>query len=1091
MPHAPTTHPGSSALPRPSSRRRPNSERRRRWRDLLFLTTIPGLIGLAVAGGGAVDAQPADAESYVVLLGTDPVVAYEGDEPGLAATAVDDGEKLDATTQAVEEYVDFLEVEQAEVIREAGIDNSAVGENFTYVLNGFEADLTAPEIAALDRLPEVAKVVPNDLQQLETEVSPEFLGLDDKKGAWDTGYLGDDVVVGVIDTGIWPEHPSFADDGSYPTLDGFGEVPCEFGDTAYNPDDAPFACNDKLLGARDMRIAYKANIGPETFATARDYDGHGTHTASTAAGNADVAAEIFGIDRGIVSGVAPRARVIAYSVCGSLGCFTSDLAGAIDTAVADGVDVINYSIGGGASLTDPADIAFLFAADANVWVATSAGNSGPGAATVGGPATVPWITSVGASTTDRTFNNVVRLGNGQIATGVSITPGTGGTLPLVDAAALGNALCDPAVPFGEDVTGKIVICERGGFARVDKSLAVSNAGGAGMILFNIDDAQALVTDLHFVPSTHVNFTTGSAIKAYAAAAGAQARASLTAGTANPTQGSVMADFSSRGEHPISADLIKPDVTAPGVNILAGHTPFPGAGSSGELFQSISGTSMSSPHVAGLFALLREAHPDWTAAMAKSAIMTSARQNVTKENATTPADPFDMGAGHVDPSGKAAKKGSLFNPGLVYDAGLFDYFAFLCGTDDSVFIDPASTCGQLEGAGESTAATDLNLASIGAGAIVGSITVQRTVTSVADTTRTFRPQIEAPPGFEVGVSTNRLRLAPGQSATFDVTITNVSAPIGDWAFGSLTWKSGSFEVRSPIAARAELFTAPDSVQGEGVSGTVDIPVQFGYEGAYTAAAHGPVPALVVTDTVSQDPDQTFDPADPAGTVAIPVTTSGSAFVRLALDVDDLTVPNPNVDLDLYLVNSAGEIVAASTAGGTAELIEVPLPPDDNWTMYVHGWQTAGGDVEFNLRTWDVPATPGTGALTIEAAPASATIGATEIVTAGWDGLDPATEYLGAVSHSDGSGLLGLTLVEIQTGGEPVAPDVEPEPAPAPAPEEPASTEPVDTEPAEPVDTEPVDTEPDEPTPSEPDDVDPAPTTLAEKIDDFVGDPGAGG
>ncbi len=973
---------------------------------------MPGLVGVLAVAPGA-DAQAPVADSYVVVMASDPVVAYEGGEPGLEATAPAEGETLDTEAPEVEEYVEFLEEEQDDALADAGIDDGDKGTAYTYALSGFEAELTDDEVVALERQPAVAKVVPNELRQLDTDASPAFLGLDDRRGAWASGYTGEDVVIGVIDSGIWPEHQSFTDDGSYAPLDGFEEVPCEFGDTAYNPDDAPFECNDKLLGARDMRTVYKQIVGAETFNSARDYDGHGTHVAGTAAGNADVDAELFGIDRGTVTGVAHRARVIAYSVCGDLGCVTSDLVDAIDTAVADGVDVINYSIGGGATLTDPADLAFLFAADANVWVATSAGNSGPGADTIGGPASVPWITTVGASTHDRTYTSVARLGSGQIATGASVTPGTDGQFPLLDGAALGNELCDPAVPFSGDITDAVVLCLRGGFARVDKSRAVAEQGGAGMILFNPNDAQALVTDTHFVPSIHVNFTTGSAVRDYIAGAGAAATASIGEGTATPTQGSVMADFSSRGPNPVANDLIKPDVTAPGVNILAGHTPFPSVGAGGQLFQSISGTSMSSPHVAGLFALLRQAHPDWTAAMAKSAIMTTARQDVTKEDASTAADPFDMGAGHVDPSGRANARGSVFNPGLVYDAGLFDYLAFLCGADTSPFLDPESTCGALVGGGASTAATDLNLASIGASDVAGTITVERTVTSVADRTRTFRPRVEAPPGFDVDVSPNRLRLAPGESATFEVTFTNASAPIGEWQYGALTWKAGRYEVRSPLAVRASLFAAPDAVSASGTAGSVDVPVQFGFDGAYTAAPHGPVPATPLTGTVDQDPDQTFVPGEPVGQVAFPITTAGSAFVRIALGPDDLAVPNPDVDLDLFLYNSAGEQVASSTSGGTNEVIEITLPPDDAWTLYVHGWQTAGGPVDFTVGTWDVPATPGTGALTIDSAPTSGTVGEQATITAAWDGLDPDESYVGAVSHADAGGLIGLTLVEIDT------------------------------------------------------------------------------
>jgi subtilisin family serine protease len=990
--------------------RRPRRSRRHHRRALALLLTIPGLVGLAVSSERAA-AQPQEAaESYVVIMAADPVAAYEGDEPGLAATSPDPGERVAPEAPEVTAYVEHLEAEQEQVAAEAGVAD-AVGEQYTYALNGFEAELTPSEVVAIERKPEVAKVVPNELRQLDTDASPSFLGLDARQGAWSAGYTGEDVVVGVIDSGIWPEHDSFADDGSYSELTEYADVPCEFGDTAYNPDDAPFDCNDKLLGASDMRVAYKAFVGPETFRSARDYDGHGTHTASTAAGNADVAASIFGIDRGSVTGIAPRARVIAYSACGELGCFTSDLVGAIDAAVADGVDVINYSIGGGASLTDAADIAFLFAADANVWVATSNGNDGPNPETVGGPASVPWITSVGASTHDRTYTNAVRLGNGQVATGVSITGGTDGMKQLVDAADLGNELCDSATPFTGDVTDKVVLCLRGGNARVDKSLAVAQAGGAGMILYNTDDAMALVTDNHHVASIHVNLTTGLAVKQYIAST-ASATASLTAGKATKAQSSVMADFSSRGPNPVAPDLIKPDVTAPGVNILAGNTPFPTVGAPGQLFQSISGTSMSSPHVAGLFALLRQAHPDWSAAMAKSAVMTTARQDVVKEDGTTPADPFDMGAGHVDPSGKPSKKGSLFNPGLVYDAGLTDYFAFLCGADPSIFIDPASTCGSLEAAGVSTDTTDLNVASIGASSIAGSITVSRVVTSVADQRVNWKAHVEAPPGYSVTVAPDRVRLNPGESATVEVTITNETAPVDTWAFGALTWKGGGYEARSPIAAKAALFAAPDEVSGTGTDGSVEIPVQFGFEGAYTATAHGPAAAVAQSGTVSQDPDQTFDPADPTGTTAIPIDATDAAFLRLALGTENLQPPNPDIDIDLYLYDSAGNQVASSTAGGTAELIEL-YPADTSYTLYVHGWQTTGSDVAFDVQTWSVPATPGTGALVIDEAPTSVTIGQQAVVRASWSGLEPGQQYVGAVAHSDSNGLIGLTLVEIIT------------------------------------------------------------------------------
>jgi subtilisin family serine protease len=965
---------------------------------------------------------PADAEtvedSYIVVMAADPVVSYDGGVPGLAPTAVSADEKVDTTDPNVEKYVDHIDAEQREVLAASGVAVSARGESYAYALNGFEATLSSAQVAAIERQPNVAKVVPNTIRQLMTDNTPKFLGLSAPNGPWANGLTGEDVVVGVIDSGIWPEHPSFADDGTYTHLDAYDDVPCQFGDTAYNPADRPFTCNNKLLGARDMRIAYKANIGPEVYRSARDYDGHGTHTASTAAGNGGVHASLYGIDRGVISGIAPRARIIAYSACGDQGCFTSDLAASVDQAVADGVDVINFSIGGGASLPDPTDLAFLFAADANVWVAASNGNSGPGAATTGSPAAMPWVTAVGASTQNRTFMGTVRLGNGQLATGSSVTPGTNVFRRLVDAATLGNELCDPTKTFSASIANTIVLCKRGLPAgRVAAGKAVLDKGGAGMILYNQrDDNQTLLVDPHWLPAVLVTPSTGLAIKAYIAAAGATARARLMAGQRVPAQGSVMADFSSRGEDPVAPDIIKPDVTAPGVNILAGNSMTPGipSGPPGNLFQIISGTSMSSPHVAGLYALLRQAHPDWTAAMAKSAIMTTARQDVEKET-HAPADPFDMGAGHVDPSGSPSRAGSMFSPGLVYDAGLVDYYGFLCDVDPSVFASPSSTCDALAGAGVPTTATDLNLASIGDSAVVGTATVTRTVTSVADGPRRFDVDVEAPDGFDVTVEPSSLTLAPGESASYTVTFTNVGAPFDEWRFGSLTWSSGTYDVRSPIALRAREFAAPESVAATGTSGSVTVPVQFGYDGPYTANAHGPVPTTRISGTVVQDPDQTFDPDDPTGTTAVPITVTGSAFLRIALDTADLTPPNPDADIDLYLYDSDGNRVAESTAGGTNEQIDLPLPEDGAYTLYVHGWQVpgpVGTPIGFSLRTWSVPLEPGTGALTIDSAPASAVKGASGEVVASWSGLEPGDEYLGAISHTTTGGrILGLTLVDI--------------------------------------------------------------------------------
>jgi hypothetical protein len=466
--------------------------------------------------------------------------------------------------------------------------------------------------------------------------------------------------------------------------------------------------------------------------------------------------------------------------------------------------------------------------------------------------------------------------------------------------------------------------------------------------------------------------------------------------------------------PASPDIIKPDVTAPGVQILAGNSPTPSLSAPGELFQAISGTSMSSPHVAGLLALIKEAHPEWSPAMAKSALMTTARQDVRKEDGRSRPTPFDFGAGHVDPSGRTTAEGSLFNPGLVYDAGLFEYAGFTCGADAQIFS--PGTCDFLAGVGVPLETYNLNYPSIGVSEVPGSKTVIRTVTNVSDETTTYRAKVDEPRGFDVVVSPDRINLAPGESATFEVTFVNERAPIGEWRFGSLTWESGRNKVRSPIAVKAAAIEFPYSVSGTGETGSASFPVAFGYTGEYVATAHGMAPDVPITGSVDQDPDNSnWSPAEVAGTRAHLIPVTDSAFLRIALTADAIS-PSAGVDIDLFLFNSSGVEVARSTAGGTDELIELSLPGNDTYTLYVNGWQTTfapgAGEVAYSISVWDVPTAAPT--LSINpATPTTATLGTIGTVVVDWTGATSPGSYLGAVSHSDGTTTFGLTLVEVDS------------------------------------------------------------------------------
>jgi subtilisin family serine protease len=954
-------------------------------------------------------------DSYIVRMAGAPVVAYEGETEGLPATKPGKGGKINPNSAHVKQYTKFLEKNQKKTLESAGVDPNNMVNSYVYALNGFSAFLTKAEAAEVARQPGVIAVMPDEMKYPTTDSASTFLGLTVDGGPWVKGYDGEGVVVGIIDSGIWPEHPSFADDGTYPpppvVLDD-SRPNCEFGNMAHNPNDAPFECNNKLIGARQMLDTYRLYIGAEDFEydSARDDNGHGTHTGSTAAGNAGVEASIYGIPRGTISGIAPRAHVIAYKGLGFLGGFTSDLAAAIDQAVEDGVDVINYSIGGGAAGPGADEIAFLFAEVAGVFVATSAGNSGPGAATLGNPGTMPWMTTVGANTQSRFFKGTAVLGDGSEYSGASITAGTG-VLPLVDAADYGNELCDPAAPFTGDVSGKIVLCRRGATARADKSRAVGMAGGAGMIMYNNSDDDNLATDTHWVPSVHIDQTPGLAIKAYIASA-ADPTAMIYGGVADEwPYAPSMTIFSSRGPNPVAGDIIKPDITAPGTQILAGFSPTPSEAYDvpGEYFYAIQGTSMSSPIVAGTFALLKQANPDWSPAMAKSAIMTTAYQDVVDNDRLSPADPFDMGAGHLNPGGEWIK-GSIREPGLAYDAGLFEYAAFTCGMDWGVFT--SGSCDFLESIGVPLEPYNLNYPSIGIAAVPGSQTVQRTVTSVAKENgwRTYDVSVEAPEGYEVTVEPSTFRLKSGQTATYEVTITNVSAPIGEWRFGSLTWheKEGHYSVRSPIAVRGALFSAPAEVTGSGESGSASFDVSFGYSGAYVAAPHGLAAQVDTSGEILQDPDQTYPSADDGagGVHWIDYPISGAAFARW-----ELIIPGDD-DIDLFLEDSAGNIIAQSTSGGTDELIELTLPADDTYTMAVHGWSVPNQPLPYTLHYWEVPLASG-GSLSVDSAPTSAVLGSTGTIDVSWSGLATEMRHLGAVSHTGPSGLMGFTFVEVDT------------------------------------------------------------------------------
>lgn len=978
----------------------------------------------ATPSGGLAAAPTAARNIYIVQLRDAPVVAYGGGIAGLKATKPAKGQKIDPKSADVTKYVAWLDAKHDAKLNGVGARKVY---SYRYAFSGFAAELSESQLAKLSADRDVLAVTKDTIARLDTATTPNFLGLNQAGGLWsvlsgnaggnpikangpNSSGAGEGIVVGIIDSGIWPENPSFSDRDASGKL-VFQQLPGWNGKCVPGEAFTASDCNQKLISAQWFGEGFGGPAGikaqfPYEFVSARAADGHGVHTASTAAGNFGVDALIDGRSFGKISGMAPRARIAVYKTCWGIapegGCPNSDNVAAIDQAVADGVDVINYSISGtSTNFRDPVEIAFLFAADAGVFVAASAGNAGPTASTVAHPS--PWITTVAASTHDRDGVGSVTLGNGVKYDGASLTAGVG-PAPIINAKDAGLAGADPAnlaLCFGAadggatldpaKVAGKIVVCDRGVSARVNKSLAVKEAGGVGMVLVNVT-AASLNADIHAVPSVHLADTARAAVQAYADTAGATATIAEGVVTTGQVTAPTMAAFSSRG--PLRAaggDLLKPDITAPGVDVLAAYSPVEG----GRNFEFLSGTSMSSPHMAGLAALMKQRFPGWSPMAIKSALMTTAYQT-TKTGATglVFGTPFDFGAGHVDPN-------RAQNPGLVFDSGFADWLGFLCGTQL-----PVSFCAD---AGVPVLdPSNLNVPSIAIGDMAGTQTVKRRLTNVSGERITFTAATSGLAGTTVTVTPASFTLNAGQSQVVTVAFANAGAPLNTYRTGAITWTSTKHSVRIPTVIRPVALAAPAAVSSTGAAASYG--VTFGYTGAFTATARGLVAPAVTAGTVSQDPDQTFDVADPTGTVAIPVTIpAGTTYARFALFDADVAAGS---DMDMF-VYQGSTLVGSSATGTSAEEVNFafanPSAAPITLTVYVHGWGLPAGSSPFKLHQWSL-GTADAGNLTV-AAPASATLGTTGTITVTPDAALGAGRWLGSVVYGGTAGLPAPTIVSV--------------------------------------------------------------------------------
>ncbi|KAL6848472.1 hypothetical protein ACP4OV_021766 [Aristida adscensionis] len=642
--------------------------------------------------------------------------------------------------------------------------------SYMHGFSGFAAMLTESQATTIASLPEVVSVKPNAHYKTQTTRSWDFLGLDYYQSSTSNSDLlkkakyGEDMIVGVVDSGIWPESRSFDDSGYGPLPSRWGGI-CQTG-KEFNAT----SCNRKIIGARWYAGGVDAEFLKGEYMSARDLGGHGTHVASTIAGGA---------------------RLAVYKACwsGAEGsCGGAAVLAAIDDAINDGVDVLSLSLGGPDEFPGT-----LHAVARGIPVVFCGMNNGPAAHTVQNAA--PWVLTVAATTIDRSFPTVLTLGNKEKLVGQSLyynaTLNTSAFHSIIGAKS-----CDERMLNSTNVTGKVVLCSAPWEASSmlpqhrfkDAETRVFQAGAKGLIFAQQNSNLPDVNDIcrGFLPCVLVDFEIAHRIASYATTVRtpvvriSRAVSVVGDGVLSPR----VAAFSGRGPSPAFPAIIKPDVAAPGVGILAAV---------GNSYQFMSGTSMACPHVSAVVTLLKSIHRDWSPAMIKSAIITTASVTdrfgmpIQAEEAPRKlADPFDFGGGHMNPN-------KVADPGLVYDVDAGDYTKFF-----NCSLGPSDNCETYIGE-----LYQLNLPSIAVPNLKGSVTVSRTVTNVGQVDATYRAVVEAPAGVNLSVEPPVITFSGdgNKKATFRVRITAKQSVQGGFTFGSLTWLDGrNHSVRIPVAVR---------------------------------------------------------------------------------------------------------------------------------------------------------------------------------------------------------------------------------------------------------------------------------------------------
>lgn len=940
------------------------------------------------------------AATYIVLLKAAPVALYDGTKAGYAATnpQVLGTDYVALESAAVQSYRSFLAQERTTLIatieRQITQAPLEVLASFDLAVNALSVRLTPSQAAQVAKLPGVLSVQVEQIYELDTDVGPAWIGA---PAVWDgsaTGVAtkGEGVVVAVFDTGINMDHPSFADVGG----DGYDHVnPLGAGNYLgwCNPGQATqVVCNDKLFGTWSFT----------TDQTPEDNDSHGSHTASTAAGNVVNSAMLIGA--GItfttgLTGVAPHANIIAYDVC-TAGCPGTALLAAVNQVITDdaalaasgGIDVINYSISGGNDpYNDAMSLGFLSAANVGILTSASAGNSGPGVSTNGH--SEPWNMTVAASTHNRLMRNTLANMNGTAGSPPADMVGKGPTagygpaqIVYAGAAPYNNPLCNPFP--ANTFSGQIVVCDRGTVGRVQKSINVAAAGGGGFVLANdAPSAYSLNADVYAIPGVHLTYVDGVALKAWLAVTGTYTATILGFSPDYTTSGAdIMAGFSSRGPSLTLPDVIKPDLTAPGVDILAAVA---NAGSPVDpQFNLLSGTSMSAPHAAGAAALMRALYPTWTPAQIKSALMLgTVATGIRKEDTTTASDPFDRGAGRIDLA-SAASVGFVLNETTArYQAA-----------------NPA-TGGDI---------AKLNLASLAEDTCIGACSWTRTVRSVYNVPVTYTISFTGAAGLSATITPNPLVLNPAETKVITVNVDTSGATAGTWTFGRLDFAPSVAPIVIPTGGSTYTYNTVTNIPDNNAAGvttaiTVAETDMVMDVNLWLSATHSFVGDLAITMT---SPNNTVVvPFDRPGRTTTGFGCSGNNLPNITLDDDPGGVPGTPVETSCINVTAS----TAYTANGSFTPNN-PLAGFDGQSMAgvwsLRAVDAAGGDTG-TLNEWRLTIVTATQTLPGDPPAAMQMPVAVKPST----GIVPSPVRITALSNTGSvtvTGLVAAQVTDLQTG-----------------------------------------------------------------------------